>query len=120
MQYGEALMTQDFFPLDRRSVVKTALSSAALAALPSGAVAMGRAAHAPVSRFGGLLGQFAEEILRLTPETATSLGLDSGAWIGLKSQLGDGSPVGEAKWTAQVKSMGGQPGDAQARRPDSA
>jgi uncharacterized protein (DUF885 family) len=105
MQYGEALMTQDFFPLDRRSVVKTALSSAALAALPSGAVAMGRAAHAPVSRFGGLLGQFAEEILRLTPETATSLGLDSGAWIGLKSQLGDGSPVGEAKWTAQVKSM---------------
>jgi uncharacterized protein (DUF885 family) len=99
-------MTQIFPELDRRHLLAMTLASAATTALPATAQAVAkRAAATPGSRFSGMLAQFADEILRLTPEQATGLGLDSGQRAALKSQLGDGSPVGEAKWASQVKSM---------------
>jgi uncharacterized protein (DUF885 family) len=52
-----------------------------------------------------MLADFAEEILRLDPGSATSLGLDSGPRYALKSQFGDASPVGDALWASQMKSM---------------
>ena len=51
------------------------------------------------------LAAFADEILRLAPEQATALGLDTGKYASLKSQLGDASPAGDAAWAAQVRSM---------------
>ena len=51
------------------------------------------------------LAAFADEILRLSPEQATALGVDRGARASLKSQLSDASPLGEAAWAAQMRSM---------------
>ncbi len=53
----------------------------------------------------GQLAAFADEILRLSPEQATALGLDTGTYAGLKSKLSDASPAGDAAWAAQVRSM---------------
>ena len=96
----------DLMPtLDRRDMLGVTLAAAAASAMPAAAKTMARAAPLPITAFGRLLGQFAEEILRLSPSTATSLGLDTGARLVLKSQLGDASPAGSAKWAAQVSSM---------------
>jgi uncharacterized protein (DUF885 family) len=95
----ERNMSVNFPTLDRRTVLIGAISTAALAA-PAFAVT-GKAPN----RFSSLLAKFSDELLNLSPETATSLGLDSGVHAGLKSQLGDISLAGEAKWGAQVKSM---------------
>ncbi len=53
----------------------------------------------------GALAAFADEILRLSPEAATGLGLDKGPYAALKSRLSDASPAGDAAWAAQVQSM---------------
>ncbi len=99
-------MSQAESGVDRREAIAMTLSAAALAGVSGTAHAAARAATAtPAKRFSGLLAQFAEEVLKLSPETATSLGLDSGARLALKSQWSDGSKVGEARWTAQVKSI---------------
>jgi uncharacterized protein (DUF885 family) len=87
--------------IDRRYLLSLLTSSAAAAALPTTSFA--RRAGPPV--FAKLLGQFADEIITLSPETATSLGLDKGTRASLKSKLSDGSPTGDAKWANQVKSM---------------
>jgi uncharacterized protein (DUF885 family) len=52
-----------------------------------------------------LLAGFADEILQLTPTTASSLGLDKGERAALKGKLEDASPAGDAAWAAQVHSM---------------
>ena len=86
--------------VDRREALALTLSAAALAAAPGTASAAAKAVAAtPEKRFYGMLAQFAEELLRLSPETATSLGLDSGRRLALKSQWGDGSAVGKARWS---------------------
>lgn len=91
---------------DRREALALTFSAAALASAPASArVAAKAIAATPAKRFSGLLAQFAEELLKLAPATATSLGLDSGVRLALKSQWADGSPAGDAKWAAQVKSI---------------
>jgi uncharacterized protein (DUF885 family) len=86
--------------IDRRYLLSLLTASAAAAvSTPSFA----RRAQPPA--FAKLLSQFADEIILLSPETATSLGLDKGVRAGLKSKLSDGSPTGDAKWANQVKSM---------------
>ncbi|MYN17806.1 DUF885 family protein [Rugamonas sp. FT107W] len=89
----------------RRQLLLSALSAATVTALPGFALAQAAPADA---RFATLLENFADEILRLSPTSATSLGLDKGARAGLKAQLEDLSPVGDAAWAAQVKSMLGR------------
>jgi uncharacterized protein (DUF885 family) len=99
-------MTEITPRFDRREALALTFSAAALAAAPGAASAAVKAVAAtPAKRFSGLLAQFAEELLKLAPATATSLGLDSGPRLALKSQWGDGSPAGDAKWAGQVKSM---------------
>ncbi|AMO99331.1 hypothetical protein CAter282_1445 [Collimonas arenae] len=97
-------MPQSF---SRRDILLTALSGAAVSLLPGIASAqlMEKPSADAEARFSTMLADFSEEILRLSPITATSLGLDSGARSALKSRLQDGSPAGEAEWAAQVKSM---------------
>lgn len=99
-------MTEIAPRFDRREALALTFSAAALAVAPASArVAAKTIAATPAKRFSGLLAQFAEELLRLSPATATSLGLDSGARLALKSQWADGSPMGDARWAGQVKSM---------------
>jgi uncharacterized protein (DUF885 family) len=98
-------MTEQSITFDRRQTLAMALTATAVAAAPAVAEAATKAIPAKATRFRSLLDQFSEELLRLTPTTATSLGLDSGKRAALKAQLGDGSPAGDAKWAAQVKSM---------------
>jgi uncharacterized protein (DUF885 family) len=89
----------------RRELLLSALSAAAVAVLPRIAGAQAKEALPADAQFSALLADFAEEILRLAPTSATSLGLDSGARSGLKSRLADVSPAGDAAWASQVKSM---------------
>ncbi|MBA5637663.1 DUF885 family protein [Duganella sp. LX20W] len=85
----------------RRDMLRAALSAAAVSSLPTLAHA-----QAPAdARLNALLSDFADEILRLSPTSATSLGLDTGARAALRSQLEDASPAGDARWAEQVKSM---------------
>ena len=91
--------------IDRREMLALALGAATAATLPRGASAKAAATSAPAARLHGMLGDFAEEILRLNPEQCTGLGLDHGARRTLKSKLADLSPAGDERWAAQVKSM---------------
>ena len=93
------------FTLARRDMLAASLISAVAGAAPGVANAAAKAAPAPAARFKSTLAQFSEELLRLSPTTATSLGLDSGVHAALKGQLSDASPAGDAKWAAQMKSM---------------
>ena len=90
--------------ISRRDILLMALSSAAVGVVPAVARAAASAA-APDARFSTLLAGFADEILVLSPPTATGLGLDTGARAPLKALLEDGSPVGDARWSAQMASM---------------
>jgi len=46
------------------------------------------------------LDSIAEQVLRLQPENATSLGIDTGARAGLRAQFADGSVAGNARFAA--------------------
>ena len=84
-------------------MLAVSLASALASAWPATIRAAGAAA--PAQHLAALLADFAEEILRLVPETATSLGLDHGARQGLKSRLNDASQANVTQWGRQVKSM---------------
>ena len=88
-------------PLHRRRLLQAGTALGALALAPA-AWAQGGGADGP---FAADLAAFADEILRLAPEQATSLGVDKGPRAGLKSQLADLSPAGDAAWAAQVRLM---------------
>ena len=95
--FGEkAVLTQDR-GLSRRRLVQ---AGAAVAFAGPCAASAGQAAPLQPE-----LAVFADEILRLSPEQATALGVDHGARASLKSELSDASPAAEAAWAAQVRSM---------------
>jgi uncharacterized protein (DUF885 family) len=87
----------------RRDLLKLAVSGAAVATLP--ALAAAKSQNPADARLAALLADFAEELLRLQPTTATSIGMDSGVHAALKSQLEDVSAAADARWAAQVQSM---------------
>lgn len=97
---------------DRRRLLHAGVAAGALAGLAgSAALARPRAGDAPPADAGAKtafdadLAAFADEIIRLGPESATSLGLDKGVYAPLKSQLSDASPAGDAAWAAEVQSI---------------
>ena len=53
---------------------------------------------------GALLDELAENLLRLSPESATSLGIDTGARAPLRGQLTDRSAPGRQRIASQLKS----------------
>ncbi|MBB4634065.1 DUF885 domain-containing protein [Longimicrobium terrae] len=85
------------------------LAALAAAALPL--VSACGAAIAPVSSAAGgadgdavaLLDRIGNDLLNLFPESATSLGLDTGARAGLRAQLTDRSPAGEERIARQLR-----------------
>lgn len=93
--------------ISRRQVLGLALSAAAVSLLPLPLPARADTPQAAAgdTLFNAMLADFAEKILRLSPMSATGLGLDAGAHAALKSQLDDASPAGEASWADQVASM---------------
>jgi uncharacterized protein (DUF885 family) len=52
---------------------------------------------------GAWLDQAADDLLRLSPESATSLGIDTGARAALRSQLGDRSEEGQQRIASQLR-----------------
>lgn len=76
------------------------LASAARAAPPPATAAAGADAA-----FAALLDGFAQEMMRLAPESGSQLGLDKGALAPLKSRLSDASAAGLAAWAAQAQHM---------------
>jgi uncharacterized protein (DUF885 family) len=92
--------------LDRRAMIGSALASGAMAALPAAA----RAKALPRSGSSAnslmpMLETFADELMRISPESATFLGLDKGPRAGLKAQLSDVSAAGVAKGNVEIASM---------------
>jgi uncharacterized protein (DUF885 family) len=101
-------MANSLLPIARRDMLAFGLSGAALSTVPTAvqaAIKRPSVSATPSTRLTVLLDSFAEEVMRLAPRQATSLGLDSGARLALKSRLSDTSPAGDAKWNAQVQSM---------------
>ena len=77
----------------RQALSLIGTGSAALVLQGCGA---GRLAAAPAPRdAAALLDTLAWDLLRLSPEAATSLGIDTGAHAALRSQLADRSPAGQ-------------------------
>ncbi|WP_434403270.1 DUF885 domain-containing protein [Sphingobium sp. DN12] len=84
----------------RRDFLVAGSSALALSALPARALAQATTADA---RAEALLAGMAEAMLADAPETASGLGLDTGARAPLKARLGDKSPAGQARIAAHVK-----------------
>jgi uncharacterized protein (DUF885 family) len=57
------------------------------------------------AQFDRDLAAFADEIVRLSPENATSLGIDKGAYAHLKGRLADISVASDATWASEVASI---------------
>src|ERR1043165_6230372 len=90
--------------LSRREAL-AALASAA--ALPLMSRCEGNQTAAPATSTDAdartLLDAAAENLLRLLPESATSLGVDTGARAALRAQLADRSAAGHQRIAAQVR-----------------
>ena len=85
--------------IDRRRLLLSAAAAGATLAAPAVGLAEARRAVAD-PRLSALLDAFVEEMLVQSPETATSLGLDSGARAALKGRLSDASADGRVKQVA--------------------
>ena len=92
--------------INRREVL-AALASTAVLPLTA-ACRNDRAAVAPATTaeadVRALLDELAENLLRLSPEGATSLGIDTAARASLRAQLTDRSAAGQQRIAAQLKS----------------
>ncbi|HWI17715.1 MAG TPA: DUF885 domain-containing protein [Vicinamibacterales bacterium] len=92
--------------INRREALAALAATAALPLLP-GCGSEPEAPPAPAAPTDkealALLDQIAENYLRFAPESATSLGVDTGARAGLRSQLADRSAEGQQKIAAQVR-----------------
>src|ERR1041385_7837727 len=93
--------------LNRRELLAVVLSAAAAPLLNSCAQSRGPAPVTPAQPGDApalaLLDDIAENLLRLSPETATSLGIDTGARSALRSQLGDRSADGVTRVANQIR-----------------
>jgi uncharacterized protein (DUF885 family) len=87
------------FPVSRREALAGIAATTALPLVStSAAAAVGADAQA-----NAVLQSFAENLLRLYPEQASSLGVDTGARAGLRSRLEDVSAAGQARIASVVR-----------------
>ncbi len=96
-------MNQTSLQFDRRQTLLSLFAT--VATLPAATRAFAKVAPAPSDKFTAALARYAQDILVLSPESATSLGLDKDANAALKSKLSDISPAGNAAWTRHLKGM---------------
>jgi uncharacterized protein (DUF885 family) len=103
-RFAEAPMIDQFIAPSRRAFVAGLAATTAAAGVPASAFAAAkrRAAVAPIN---ALLATFADELLVMSPESATGLGLDSGKHAGLRAKLDEAGIAGRDKAAAQFASM---------------
>ena len=92
--------------LSRREAIAALASAAALPLMSACGPDRAPAALAPATNDGearALLDGVADNLLRLLPENATSLGIDTGARAALRSQLGDRSAEGQQRIATQLR-----------------
>jgi uncharacterized protein (DUF885 family) len=89
------------YEISRRETLTALATSAALPLFAKATPAW--ALPASDAQASGLLDSLAENLLRLYPTNATSLGLDVGPRAALRSQLSDRSPAGQRKLAATIK-----------------
>ncbi len=89
--------------INRREAIAALAVTAALPLLPGCGGEPAPPAADPQAGARALLDEIGENYLRLAPESATSLGLDTGARAALRSQLADRSADGQQKIAAQVR-----------------
>ena len=89
------------FTINRRELLAALGASGSALALPGCArsLSSSRLAATPQE----LLDAIAWQLLELSPESATSLGIDKGAHAGLRSKLGDRSAAGQTKIAAALR-----------------
>jgi uncharacterized protein (DUF885 family) len=97
-------------PYSRRALLKSGIAATACLGAPSVAAAAVAPADAN-ARLHALFDAVASDILGHSPETATSLGLDSGARVGLRRRLDDHSfsamHAGRAACRSSMRRLGG-------------
>lgn len=89
--------------IDRRSMLKTGTAVAAAAVLPATVAAQAQRTGSGDAALRALLDRFFYDRLAERPEQATSLGLDTGAREGLRSQLGDETRSAAARSLARSR-----------------
>ncbi|WP_309660748.1 DUF885 domain-containing protein [Sphingomonas sp.] len=90
--------------LSRRETVAALAASVALPLVSGAAPAFAAARRVTDAQAGALLDSIAENLLRLSPETATTLGIDKGPHAAMRHQLGDRSALGQKRLAAQLRS----------------
>ncbi len=95
-------MAAQTFTSTRRTFVTGLAATSAAISVPNAAFAV---SPKRTSMHEKLLDTFADELLALSPEGATGLGLDSGKHAGLRALLDDAGLVGRAKAAAQFATM---------------
>jgi uncharacterized protein (DUF885 family) len=92
-------MFDQFIAPSRRAFVG---GLAATAAIPESALAKAMAKRVVKAPADTLLATFADELLALSPMTATGLGLDTGKHAALRAKLDDAGPAARAAMSAEV------------------
>jgi uncharacterized protein (DUF885 family) len=97
----------------RRDLLKFVLAGAAASALPSlslaaKSTAITKSTSAADRELDALMADVADQMLRLLPSTATSLGVDTGARSSLKARLEEVSHADEKQWAELVRAMSGR------------
>ncbi len=95
------------YAVSRRELIAALGASAALPLISGCARSLGTAPVAPASaseaQAGALLDSLAENLLRLFPESATSLGVDKGERAALRYRLTDRSEIGQRRIAATLR-----------------
>lgn len=89
--------------LNRRELLGTAAAATALAALPARLAAATKSGAIANPQLASALDAIANDMLLNSPETATSLGLDTGAMAGLAGKLSDVSLASVPRDLARLK-----------------
>ena len=87
----------------RRETVAALAAGAALPLLSDRAFAAPAVRATTDAEPSAVLQSFAEHLLQLSPETATSLGVDKGLRAPLRRRLGDRSPAGVQRTRATIR-----------------
>src|SRR2546423_3407385 len=99
-------------PLSRRDLLALLLSVAAQPLLSACGRSHGSSQPMPATARDGqalaLLDEIADDLLRVSPETATALGIDTGSRAALRSQLSDRSADGVQRLANQVRAALGR------------
>ena len=92
------------FPLSRRDALAGLAAATTLPLITGSTFAFAQAPASPGdAQAAALLDSIAENLLRLSPEQATTLGIDRGARAGLRSQLSDRSGIGQQRLAQTIR-----------------